>query len=123
MLNKLRENKLFLLGLLLIGALGVALFFPKLVLERRLLASGENLREQKKFVEAAAEFERAVRYKPSNWVGLRAARLGGLVSLYDLKDYEKAVFFFRHIVRYGQKPPEVKWAQQRLAEIFYEKIS
>jgi tetratricopeptide (TPR) repeat protein len=123
MLSRLRENKLFLLGLLLVGALAVALFLPKMSLERRLLTSGKLLRENKEFAEAVAEFERAVRYSPSSWVGLESARLGGVVSLYDLKDYEKAVFFFRHIVRFGQKPPEVKWAQQRLAEIYYEKLS
>jgi tetratricopeptide (TPR) repeat protein len=104
-------------------ALGFVFFSPRITLQRRLLVSGKHHLELRQFTDAAADFERVVHYVPRSPLGLEAARLGGGIWLYELKDYPRAIFFFRHIVRHSQKPVEVKWAQQKLAELYYEKLS
>src|SRR5205085_2383304 len=100
----MKENKILFAGLIVILMFGVLLLFPKMSLERRLIASGKSYQEHRQWGEAAEEFERVVRYAPGSSSGLEAARLGGGICLYELKDYLKAVFFFRHIVRHSQKP-------------------
>ncbi|MCC6277297.1 MAG: tetratricopeptide repeat protein [Oligoflexia bacterium] len=54
---------------------------------------------------------------------IEAARLGGTIAIYEVRNFEKAAFFFRHIVRYSRKPADARWAQERLAEIYYEKLN
>ena len=68
-------------------------FSPRITLQRRLLVSGKKHMELHQFSEAAADFERVVHYVPLSTLGIEAARLGGGISLYDLKDYPKAIFF------------------------------
>src|SRR5438067_2132589 len=123
MLRFIKDNKTLVGGFVVIFAFGVLLLLPKMSLEHRLISSGKTYQERRQWAEAAEEFERAVRYAPGSSSGLEAARLGGGICLYELKDYLKAVFFFRHIVRHGQRPAEIRWAQQKLAEVFYEKLS
>jgi tetratricopeptide (TPR) repeat protein len=123
MLAKLKENRGLLIGSALVVALVLVLFSPKLSLERRLLSSAKTFQKNRQWQEAAEEYERAVRYAPDSSTGIEAARLGAGVCLYDLKNYDKAVFFFRHLVLHSQKNTEVRWAQQKLAEVFYEKVN
>ncbi|MDZ4677288.1 MAG: tetratricopeptide repeat protein [Oligoflexia bacterium] len=123
MLAKVKKHRALIAGLGVIIALAVVLFLPKISLEKRLLSSAKNFQKNRHWQEAAEEYERAVKYAPDSPTGIEAARLGAGVCLYDLKNYEKAVFFFRHLVLHSQKSTEIKWAQQKLAEVFYEKIN
>src|SRR5947209_2137981 len=123
MLKKISEYKWIVVGLGILGILAVILFSPKISLEKRLLQSGKRHQAQREPKEAIEDYKRVVRYAPESPSGLEAARLGGGICLYELKSYEEAVFFFRHIVRHGQKQAEIRWAQEKLAEIFYEKIN
>jgi tetratricopeptide (TPR) repeat protein len=123
MIKKLFEYKWLIFGLLTLGLIAGILFSPKTSLEQRLLKSGKMHQALQEFKDAIEDYERVVRYAPESTSGLEAARLGGGVCLYELKNYEKAIFFFRHIVRHGQKLQETRWAQQKLAEIYYEKLT
>jgi tetratricopeptide (TPR) repeat protein len=120
---RLKENKWLIAGALVVLTLAFVLFSPKITLQRRLLVSGKHHQELRQWLDAAADFERVVHYVPRSPLGLEAARLGGGVCLYELKDYPRAIFFFRHLVRHSQKSIEVRWAQQKLAEIYYEKLN
>jgi tetratricopeptide (TPR) repeat protein len=82
----------------------------------------EFLREQK-FKEAMEEFERLVSYTPNSELGLAAAKKAGEISLYEVKDYNRAIFFFRTITRNSQNKEDLKYAQRKLGEIYYEKLS
>ena len=122
MFKKIAEYKWLLsgsVGLLLFAAI---LFSPKISLEKRLLQSGKKHQASREPRDAIEDYKRAVSYAPESNAGLEAARLGGGLSLYELKNYEDAVYFFRHIVRHGQKQNEIRWAQEKLAEIYYEKL-
>jgi tetratricopeptide (TPR) repeat protein len=123
MIQKFREAKWFVLIAALVAAVLFVIFSPKIALEKRLLSSGKHYEELREWKDAADEFERCVHYAPQSQAGVEAARLGGGIALYELKDYQKAIFFFRHIVRNSQKTVEVRWAQQKLAEIYYEKLN
>jgi tetratricopeptide (TPR) repeat protein len=123
MFEKLKQYRWIIATALVVLALVFIFFSPRITLQRRLLVSGKHNLEIRNYKDAAADFERVVYYVPRSPLGLEAARLGGGVCLYELKDYPKAIFFFRHIVRHSQKPLEVRWAQQKLAEIFYEKLN
>jgi tetratricopeptide (TPR) repeat protein len=123
MLNKISEYKWLIAGFLALVVFAVILFSPKISLEQRLLKSGKAYQASGEPREAIEDYERAVHYAPESAAGLEAARRGGGICLYELKNYLKAIFFFRHIVRHGQKVVEVRWAQQRLAEIYYEKLN
>jgi tetratricopeptide (TPR) repeat protein len=123
MIEKLKRYRWIIATVMVVLALAFVFFSPRITLQRRLLVSGKNNLEIRNYIEAAADFERVVHYVPRSPLGLEAARLGGGVCLYELKDYPRAIFFFRHIVRHSQKSVEVHWAQQKLAEIYYEKLN
>src|ERR1700677_1782029 len=122
-LERLKAQRWIIASALIALALGFVFFSPRITLQRRLLLSGKHHLEEHQYAEAAEDFERVVHYVPLSPLGVEAARLGGGLCLYELKDYPKAIFFFRHIVRHSQKTTEVRWAQQKLAEVYYEKLN
>lgn len=98
-------------------------FIPRPSFEKRLLTSGKMNQENKNLKEAIDDYIRVVKYAPESNEALEAARAGAEISLYELKDYNVAIFFFRHIVRQSQRRAEVHWAQETLAETYYEKLT
>ncbi len=118
--------KNFKLPLILAVLSGLAIYTiitPNNRLEESLFSSGEKAQEAHQWQDAVLKFEQTLRYAPESARGLEAAKRGGAISLFQTKDYPKAVFFYRHIVQYGQNFQETKEAQKKLAEVYYEKIN
>lgn len=67
-------------------------------------------------------FENALKIRPESDYALEAAREGSRISLLDLKDYKKALLFFRHIVNYSRDDAERLSAQKQIATISFEYI-
>ncbi len=123
MLSWIGRRKTLVLGFGLLIIFTVVIFFPKLSLENRLLITAKKELENKQYIEAVADFERVMKYAPRSEAGFEAARLGGDAALYYAKNYKKAIEFYRHIVREGQSRTEAQWAQQKIAEVYYEKLA
>lgn len=117
------DHKIFVLGLLTTIALIIILFFPGVPLEKWFLENGKSSFAAREYEAAVANFERVVNYASQKKEGLEAARLGGDTALFQLKDYPKAIFFLRFIVRNSMDFDDVKGAQKKLAEIYYEKLT
>lgn len=118
-----RENKWLTFGSLLLIVLVAVVFFPKISLERRLYYTALQEANFKQWELAIQDFERVVRYSPESQIGIEAARKGGEIALYQQKDFNRAIFFFRHVVRKSSVSTEAKWAQKMIADIYYEKLN
>ncbi len=68
-------------------------------------------------------FERVLKRNPSSEVGLRAARDGAKVSVFDLKDFKKAIEFYRHLIQYSPDVKERESAQKELASVAFENLN
>lgn len=123
MFKLFKENKWTALSVFLLVAGSTFFLASKPSLQKRLLSSAKGHQIAKEFDAAVEDYERVVRYAPDSTTGLEAARLGGEICLYEIKDYAKAIFFFRHLVLHSQRISEIRWAQKKLAEIFYDKLN
>jgi tetratricopeptide (TPR) repeat protein len=54
---------------------------------------------------------------------LEAARDGARISFLEIKDYKRALFFYKYLVLYSEDEAERKEAQKHLAEIYFERLT
>ncbi|HRO66074.1 MAG TPA: tetratricopeptide repeat protein [Pseudobdellovibrionaceae bacterium] len=68
-------------------------------------------------------FERVLKRNPSSPVALQAAREGARVSVFELKDFKKALGFYRHLILYSQDAKEREQAQKDLANVAFDNLN
>lgn len=68
-------------------------------------------------------FERVLKRTPASAEALDAAREGARVSVFDLKDFQKATSFYRHLILYSESAPERESAQKEIANIAFENLN
>lgn len=120
---KLKEN-LWIIGLVFVTAVLIGIFFaPTIQVEKKYLQSGEKKQKLKQFKEAIDDYERVVRSRPQSPEAIRSAKYAAEICLYELKDYKRAEEFFRHVVKQGTDPGDIRWAQKNLGDLFYENLS
>lgn len=68
-------------------------------------------------------FERVLKRNPSSPSALQAAREGARVSVFELKDFKKAILFYRHLILYSQDSKEREQAQKDLANVAFDNLN
>ena len=68
-------------------------------------------------------FERVLKRSPTSSTALQAAREGAKVSVFDLKDFKKAIIFYRHLILESPDPKEREAAQKDLANVAFENLN
>ena len=87
------------------------------------LEKADDLARLGKFPEALELYERVIRRNPDTDVGLKAAREAGRISLVEVKNFSKAVTFFKYIVVGSKDATERLNAQKQLALVYLNQLS
>lgn len=72
---------------------------------------------------ALSYFDRVLKRDQEGDWGLRAAREGARISVFELKDYKKAGEYLRHLVLHSSDPIELEQAQRQLADVYFENLN
>jgi tetratricopeptide (TPR) repeat protein len=75
-----------------------------------------------RFLASLDFFERAIKRNPESDWAMKAAREGGRISYFEVKDYKRAVNFYRSLVVNSRDSQERIEAQKKLAEIYLENL-
>lgn len=67
--------------------------------------------------------ETIAKTNPGTKEALIAAREGAKIAFLDVKDYRKALFFYKYIILYSHDEAERREAQKHLAEIYFERLT
>ncbi|MBX3040304.1 MAG: tetratricopeptide repeat protein [Bdellovibrionaceae bacterium] len=107
--------------------LGVLFVFLNLVgcssPEERALEKGNSEVKKGHSRTSITYFERALKRNPSSSAALQAAREGARVSVFDLKDFKKAIGFYRHLILYSRDSKEREQAQKDLANVAFDNLN
>lgn len=124
MLATLKKERFWYIALLIVVAIGIFQSVkPRQKLEDRLYEEAQEKIKQEKFNDAVEILEKIVSYSPQTQLGQSASLLGGHTALYEAKEYKKAIFFYRNVVRHNPEQKKIKEAQEKITEIYYEKLS
>jgi len=66
--------------------------------------------------------DHAIKRSPQTALGIKAAREAARISLYETKDYKKAIEYNRHLVLYSKNPEERIQAQKEVAQIYFDHL-
>lgn len=91
--------------------------------EARDLQRASREYEKKHYRIALSFIDRVIKRDREGEWALKAAREGVKISIYEVKDYRKAVGYLRHLVLNSSDPSELEQAQQQLADIYFENLS
>ncbi|MEQ1876329.1 MAG: tetratricopeptide repeat protein [Bdellovibrionia bacterium] len=69
------------------------------------------------------DYESVAKTKPGTKEALVAAREGARVAFLDVKDYRKALFFYKYLVLYSDDEQERRDSQKHIAEIYFERLT
>ncbi len=84
--------------------------------------SANKLAAEKKFKEAVDLYARVMRRGHSQPLAIEAARTGARFAAYEVRDYDKAADFYKHIILYSKDTQERLSAQSALVEIYFDKL-
>lgn len=79
--------------------------------------------EQNEHAVAIKKFEKIIKRAPESDLAVESARLGAKSAHYSIKDYNKAIFFYSHLVMYSESTIERKDAQKKIAEIYFDNLN
>lgn len=71
---------------------------------------------------ALSLYDDILHVEPSSEIALKAARDGARIASLEVKDYNRAVPFYRHLVFHSHEPSETIVAQKQLIEIYFEQL-
>lgn len=74
------------------------------------------------FNEALSLFAKVMKTSPEDTQALDSARLGSKIAILDVRDYQLALDFLRHILLYSKDPQERIAAQKSLVDIQFDKL-
>jgi tetratricopeptide (TPR) repeat protein len=69
------------------------------------------------------QMELSAKTQPGTKDALSAARTGARIAFLEVKDYRRALFFYKYIVLYSDDEKERSEAQRHLAEIYFERLT
>lgn len=101
----------------LIGLGGCNLSSQKIEFEKAQKAAASNEHRQ-----ALEHYGNVVQRHVKTDLALQAAQEAGRIAYYELKDYEKAVGYYKHVVIYSTDPNARLEAQKLIAEINFENL-
>lgn len=80
----------------------------------------EKASKSGEFKSSLAHYDNVVKRYVKTDLALKAAKEAARISYYELKDYAKALEYFKHIVIYSPNGDERLEAQKRIAEVNFE---
>lgn len=89
--------------------------------QRHAIQSGDKMALEKKPKEALKFYDKALNGSNDS-LSLEAARRGARVAHIELKQYEKAIEFYRRIIVSSDSELERKEAQRSIAQIYFENL-
>ncbi len=104
-------NKVFIL-------LALSGCFNRLELKRGIAALNHG-----QLSEGFADLERVIKKNPESQNALIAARTGSRVALLEAKNYNQALYFYRHLVLYAPDESERLQAEAQVAHIEFEDLT
>lgn len=86
------------------------------------LKKGKQLYKEKQYKEALVFFSKTVRRDPESPHALEASRIAAQIATLNLKDYEKALSFYKHQVAYSKSFRNRMIAQNKIIEILFHNL-
>lgn len=71
---------------------------------------------------ALSRYEDLLKLDPQNQLSLRAAREGARIATTEVKDYNRALLFYRHLVFYTTEPGEAIASQRQIIDVYFEHL-
>ena len=90
--------------------------------ENRIYKEAISEMNQGHFHVAVDEFDKVVRRSPQSIWGVRSAREAARISLYETKDYKRAVEFLKSVVLYSKDAVERLQSQKLMAGIYFDNL-
>lgn len=91
--------------------------------EKKDLKKAQSEIEKGHFQEALVLLEKIMARYPDADVGIQAARDAAKISYYDLKNFEKAYQYYKHLVMYSSEASERVAAQKQIAAIYFDQLA
>lgn len=113
----IKSGGYLLISILLFQVLGCSSREEKLYIQAQENAKVGNFRE------AVDNFDKATVLSSNTEIGLKSAREGSKISFYEIKDFNKAVKFYRIIILSSQDPDERILAQKQIVSIYFDHLS
>lgn len=83
---------------------------------------GQKAAQNAQYREGLVYLERATRRAPDSPWALKAAREGARITYFEIKDHQKAVEFYKHLVMHSDDPQERLEAQKKIGDIYLENL-
>lgn len=90
--------------------------------EERIFREGLEQSAKSQFKIAIQEFKKVVKRSSSSVWGVRAAKEGARISLYELKDYHLAIEFLKSVVLNSKDPIDRIQAENQIAAIYFDNL-
>lgn len=90
--------------------------------EGRIFKEAMTQMNQGSYKQAMSDFEKVVKRAPDSTLGVRAAKEGARLSLYEMKDFPKALEFLKLVILYSKDPADRFQAQKQLAGIYFDNL-
>lgn len=71
---------------------------------------------------ALSRYEDLLKVQPSHLLALQGAREGARIATFEVKDYQRALLFYRHLVLYSDSSAENLEAQRQIIDIYFEHL-
>lgn len=90
--------------------------------ENRIYKNGLKEASLGHFRIAVSEFEKVIKRDPNSSLGIRSAKEAARISLYEIKDYKKAIEFYKNIIIQSKDPSDRFMAQKAIASIYFDNL-
>lgn len=91
--------------------------------EEREFQSGVKAAEAGQFSVSLDHFKKAASRNPQSDIAQQAAREGARIAFFELKNYERSIEFYQHLVMYSTDPNERISAQKQIAASYFDHMS
>jgi tetratricopeptide (TPR) repeat protein len=81
----------------------------------------EKSAERGDFKKSVSYYSRVMKRNPESDYALRSARSASRIAQFELKDFDKAIEFSRHLILFSKSSQERKLALRDVAEIYFDK--
>jgi tetratricopeptide (TPR) repeat protein len=95
---------------------GCSLSFTNLEYSR-----GREAAEKQDYPEALKHFKRVLQRDPESEKAIEAARDAAKISYFETKNFDEAIYYYDHLVRYSKTETERRGAEEKIASVFFEK--
>jgi tetratricopeptide (TPR) repeat protein len=84
---------------------------------------GQKESQAGQYRTAVADFEKIVKRTPDSDLGVEAAKEAARILFFEIKDFKRAVEFYKHIVLYSPASEERRASQRQIVVIYFDHMS